>query len=197
MKGLFKLFDDFLKIIGAIFFPSASKERGIYSRVIYDSPSIFPQSGYRERINAQIQPLLLQSFIAKEGERLTVYRDSLGKLTVGIGHLVLPRDGLKYGDRITQTQSRAFFAKDIKKALDAAKEQAAELGKYTVDFIIALTHVNFQSGIFWRTIHPKTWDALKRGDSADAVRELRSSLWYRQTPTRVVAFINAINENFG
>lgn len=187
---------DFTQIIGAIFFPAASKERGLYARFIYNSPLLFPQPPYRQSIDKALQPKLLNSFIEKEGERLTVYKDSLGFPTVGIGHLVLPKDNLKVGDRITQAQSRAFFEKDIKIALDAAKEQAAELAKYTEDFIVALTHVNFQNGTYWRTIHPKTWAALKRGDAQDAIRELKSSKWNRQTPVRVNDFVSAIQRNF-
>ncbi len=34
----------------------------------------------------------------REGKRLDVYRDSRKKLTVGIGHLIVPADKLKLGD---------------------------------------------------------------------------------------------------
>lgn len=66
-----------------------------------------------------------------EGELLNVYRDHLGWLTVGVGHLVDARKGadpapfgvpLKLGDSITQAQSETLLMADI-----AAKE--AELDK--------------------------------------------------------------------
>ena len=66
-----------------------------------------------------------------EGEVLKVYRDHLGWLTVGVGHLVDARKGadpapfgapLKLGDAITAAQSEQLLAADI-----AAK--AAELDK--------------------------------------------------------------------
>lgn len=61
-----------------------------------------------------------------EGEKLKVYRDHLGWLTVGVGHLVDARKGanpapfgvtLKLGDPITQAQSETLLMADI-----AAKE---------------------------------------------------------------------------
>ena len=48
-----------------------------------------------------------------EGERLTVYLDPVGKLTVGVGHLVTPADKLRLGDKITKAQSEAFLARDL------------------------------------------------------------------------------------
>ncbi len=48
--------------------------------------------------------------------RLTVYADSGGRPTVGWGHLVLPEDGLRLGDTITQAQADAFQVADLAKA---------------------------------------------------------------------------------
>lgn len=51
-----------------------------------------------------------------EGEKLQVYKDSGGYLTVGVGHLVLPSDNLSLGDVITQDQSDKFLKFDVQKA---------------------------------------------------------------------------------
>ena len=48
-----------------------------------------------------------------EGEKLVVYNDGYGFLTVGCGHLVKPIDGLKLGNKISQEQSTAFFQRDL------------------------------------------------------------------------------------
>lgn len=55
----------------------------------------------------------------REGIRLTVYRDSKGLPTVGVGHLVVPEDGLKVGDKITQEQCDAFLSSDLGKCESA------------------------------------------------------------------------------
>ena len=54
------------------------------------------------------------SFIEhEEGSRTTVYHDSRGFLTVGVGHLVLPQDDLHFGDKITPQQVDKFLQKDL------------------------------------------------------------------------------------
>ncbi len=49
----------------------------------------------------------------REGIRLTVYRDSKGLATVGCGHLVVPADNLKVGDKITQARCDELFDFDL------------------------------------------------------------------------------------
>lgn len=68
------------------------------------------------RTGKRVPPALLrasarlkQALIEEEGVRQTVYRDVAGYPTVGVGHLVQPRDGLTVGDRISETQARAFL----------------------------------------------------------------------------------------
>lgn len=58
----------------------------------------------------------------REGIRLKVYRDSKGLPTVGVGHLVVPADGLKVGDKITQDQCDTFLANDLKTAENAVNK---------------------------------------------------------------------------
>lgn len=133
--------------------------------------------------------------ILREGKRLTVYKDSLGKPTVGIGHLVLPHDKLKVGDKITEEQARKFFIGDSQIAERAALEQAAEIGVETDDFIAALISVNFQLGIKWTKDFKTTYPAIVAHDFKTAIRNLRKSKWYKQTPVRVEDFIIALNES--
>jgi GH24 family phage-related lysozyme (muramidase) len=48
----------------------------------------------------------------REGRRNDVYYDTRRKLTVGIGHLVLPEDSLKFRDVISDERVDAFFQND-------------------------------------------------------------------------------------
>jgi lysozyme len=50
-----------------------------------------------------------------EGRVLRVYTDVAGIPTAGVGHVVLPEDGLKLGDPITEAQCEAFLARDVAK----------------------------------------------------------------------------------
>lgn len=53
-------------------------------------------------------------FIAEwEQRRAVVYLDSSGIPTVGIGHKVLPADGLRVGDRISDARIDELFAGDL------------------------------------------------------------------------------------
>lgn len=137
-----------------------------------------------------------KKLVRSEGDRNTVYKDSLGKLTVGIGHLVTSADNLKYGDTITDKRKNELFEADTKKAFNAALAQAEELGKYTPEFIAALTEVNFQLGTNWPSVFYETYPKLKNGDWQTAVNNLLSSKWNSQTPTRVSNFVGAIRQAF-
>lgn len=128
----------------------------------------------------------------REGVRNVVYRDSLGKPTVGIGHLVLADDGLAVGDRIDDARVSELFAIDGAHALDAAREQAAEAGIDDEDFLPYLGSVNFQLGIHWTGKFPNTWAMVVAGDYEDAADALENTAWNRQTPDRVKDFQGAL-----
>lgn len=146
----------------------------------------------------KLKPKLRAEKIAKEGYRNDVYEDSLGYLTVGIGHKVIPSDNLKFGDRISNERIEKLFDQDCQISLKAAIAQAVELrGKNVSEsFIMALSQVNFQLGIYWRTKFPNTWTALKTGNWQTAINNLKVSAWAKQTPVRVAAFTNAIREEY-
>lgn len=51
-----------------------------------------------------------------EGVELKVYRDVAGYLTVGVGHLVRPKDNLKEGDIISQERCDQLLQDDLESA---------------------------------------------------------------------------------
>lgn len=157
---------------------------GTYSSIFGDKS--------RDQIIADAKSELRQSKIAREGYRNCVYLDSLGKPTVGIGHLILPEDNLKIGDCISNERVDALYEKDQSIALNAAIRQADDLGRFTSEFIVALSHVNFQLGTGWTRTFSNTYNALKTGDYSTAINNLRNSRWNEQTPVRVADFIDAI-----
>ena len=137
-------------------------------------------------------PSLEQLLRQREGVETKVYKDSEGKLTVGIGHLVTSADKLKLGDEITDAQVSEFFKKDSAKALAAAKSQASQAGISDSDFIVYLASVNFQLGTSWNKDHKKTWSLIMDGDYEGAALECEKSKWARQTPVRVKDFQGAL-----
>jgi|SRR6516225_6234954 GH24 family phage-related lysozyme (muramidase) len=137
-------------------------------------------------------PSLEQLLRQREGVRTKVYKDSRGKPTVGIGHLVTPADKLKVGDDVTDQQVSTFFKKDSAKALSAAKSQAAQAKISDANFIVYLASVNFQLGTNWNKVHKKTWKLIVEGKYAEAADEAGRSSWAKQTPVRVRDFQQAL-----
>jgi lysozyme len=147
-----------------------------------------------QEIRESVWEKFIDHLLLREGSRNTVYRDSLGKPTVGVGHLVKPSDNLEVGDTISNARVREFLEQDAGHALEAAIGQAGELGIDDNDFIIALGSVNFQLGAGWRGKFPQTWRHLQNGNYEQAIRNLEGSAWARQTPVRVRDFVKAIRK---
>lgn len=82
----------------------------------------------------------------EEGVKLTVYKDSAGYLTVGCGHKVLPEDNLKLGDTITQAQSDAFLAKDLKTAESGVNARCLSGYSFTQNQFDALVSIAYNGG---------------------------------------------------
>ena len=142
----------------------------------------------QDQVDADFEKLIAE----REGRRNDVYRDSLEKLTVGIGHLVVASDHLNFGDRITDEQVTSFFEKDSAPALRAARSQALEAGITDSAFIPYLASVNFQLGVGWTGTFPHTWKMIVDGKYEDAAKALDGTLWAEQTPVRVKDFQDAL-----
>jgi lysozyme len=104
----------------------------------------------------------------EEGERLTVYRDSRGLPTVGVGHLVQPEDGLQVGDTITQAQSDAFLVSDIAAATDCiANRVTVPLTQHQYDALCSLIY-NIGVGAFLHSTVLADLNASNYDGAADA-----------------------------
>lgn len=130
--------------------------------------------------------------VRREGKRNAVYEDILGKMTVGIGHLVVSADDLRLGDTISDDRVAALFAADSSAALEAARKQADEAAIRNADFIPYLASVNFQLGTGWTNKFPATWRMIVEGRYAEAANALNGTIWQRQTPVRVRDFQTAL-----
>ncbi len=153
-----------------------------------------------------INPEVLDHLQRREGFRSAVYEDSLGKPTVGTGHLLTGADKEKYpvGTEVPQEQLDAWLEEDSIKAFTASEKQASELGlQDNQDFKDALVSVNFQLGTNWKYKFPSAYRALKDGNYDRAIAEVKysnpkksdaESTWSKQTPVRVKDFVDAIEQ---
>ena len=114
------------------------------------------------RMNASLlttSERMRKALAQEEGMRLTVYRDVAGYPTVGIGHLVLPEDNLRVGDRITRAQAMAFLKADLEKAEEAVANVVGDLKLYQHEFD-ALVDLAYNVGE--GTLSPRKSPALNR-----------------------------------
>jgi lysozyme len=128
---------------------------------------------------------LLKSVKAHEGYRNKVYLDSLGKRTVGVGHLCVEdfwEDGEEYGEKFLLT----ILEQDLKSAIQGAEELCSEcpalddLAKETV------TEMVFQLGKTGVKKFRNFWKALRNDppNYEKASIEMLDSRWADQTPKR-------------
>ena len=151
-----------------------------------------------QKLKKQIQDHL----VLREEPREKTYLDSLGKLTGGIGHLLLKEEQPLYpeGTVVPEEVRNAWFEADSAKATKAAYDQAQELQASSL--IPALAAVNFQLGTAWTEKFPKAYEHLKNGNYESAIQEIENtsegsgkpSSWKKQTPVRVTDFVAAIRE---
>ncbi len=118
---------------------------------------------------------LKASIKQEEGLRLNVYRDSLGNLTVGYGHLI------RTGSLITQDMAESLFELDYIKAVSGYEKLNLKLDPVrraaVIDMIFNMGIGNVQS--FNRMlVH------LKDQSWAQAAYELMDSEYAKQVPAR-------------
>lgn len=123
----------------------------------------------------------------REGVRSAVYKDSLGKPTAGIGHLLTAEERAKYpiGTEIPEAQIQKWYQEDVSKATSAADAQFSELPTEDRTLRKVLVAVNFQLGTEWYKEHKNTWRLMQEGKWDEAAVEAANSRWNSQTPVRV------------
>ena len=119
-----------------------------------------------------------------EGFRDTVYLDSLGKRTVGYGHLCV-EDHWEDGKKYEKEYLDEIFDKDFQNAADQCEDLCndyeLELPETITDVLIEMI---FQLGIGNVMKFKKMIAALQEQDFETASLEMLDSRWATQTPSR-------------
>lgn len=112
-----------------------------------------------------------------------VYNDSLGKPTIGYGHLVLKGESFPNG--LTEEEANILLAKDSKVAFNDAKSIYDQYNmKGPIELQRVLWQMTFQMGKSRVLGFKKALTAMGAGDYKEAARQMRDSSWYRQTTSR-------------
>jgi GH24 family phage-related lysozyme (muramidase) len=128
-----------------------------------------------------------EGFVAK------VYLDSLGKATIGYGHLLTEEDDFVEGVIYDKDILEAIFDKDFDKAKQGMEELVG-----TLDIAMAakgiIIEMVFQLGKTGVSKFKNMFAALNEFDYTRAAEEMLNSAWYRQTPSRCEELSNLMRK---
>ena len=128
---------------------------------------------------------LLASVKKHEGYRNKVYLDTLGKRTVGVGHLCVEEfweDDKEYEEKFLMDILEA----DLQNAIKGAKDLMSENGCMDMDEVAEeiIIEMIFQLGKTGVSKFKNMWKALSGLDYSTAASEMLDSRWAKQTPNR-------------
>jgi len=133
---------------------------------------------------------------AHEGFRDTIYKDSLGKPTIGWGHLVLDTDNFQENIVYSVEELESTFDYDYNIALEGANtliqahlgsieyNELPEQNKYIIKGVI--TEMVFQLGTTGVSKFKQMWLNLDSCNFGRASQEMMDSRWYKQTQARCI-----------
>jgi GH24 family phage-related lysozyme (muramidase) len=136
----------------------------------------------------------------EEGLRLTKYKCTSKRWTIGYGHRILKEERQKYSRPITEEEANQILIADFDKAIEEVK---STMGKYDDKKIIYLYAILcFQTGKRGFEEFDEFIDAVRfanNNDNPDSklgiYSSLKNSKMNQQVPNRVQRYINLLVEN--
>ena len=127
----------------------------------------------------------MESVKKHEGYRNKVYLDTLGKRTVGVGHLCVEdfwEDEKEYEEKFLME----ILAEDLQNAIKGARELKEEHSCTDIDEIAQeiIVEMVFQLGKNGVSKFKNMWKALSEHNYTGASYEMLDSKWAKQTPNR-------------
>ena len=145
---------------------------------------------HEEAIESEIDELVLD-----EGFRRCSYKDSLGKSTIGFGHLLVEDDKL-YKQQINGKRLCINGHDAIKQLREdynhAYNSVVSEYPWAEGDVRLVLVNMTFQLGVTGVSKFKLALLHLKEQDYDSAAAEMLESTWARQTPNRAVKLVGRI-----
>ena len=141
---------------------------------------------------------LLENIKAHEGFSTRIYKDSVGKPTVGYGFLVsaLSPDEIALNGGKVEPMSREVAEKILNLKVAKLQKRVFQclpwLESRPQGVQDTLVEMAYQLGLAGLMGFRHTLCCIEAGDYAQAARNLRTSLLYRQTPKRVEDYIKGL-----
>ena len=138
---------------------------------------------------------LLESVKKHEGYRNKVYLDTLGKRTVGVGHLCVEsfwEDDKEYDEKFLME----ILQKDLQEAIRGARSlmeehDCTDIDEQAEEILIEMV---FQLGMTGVSKFKKMWKALAEKNYIGASYEMLDSRWSKQTPNRAKSMAKTMKE---
>src|SRR5690625_1191680 len=143
---------------------------------------------------------VMRMLSVEEGRRNKPYKDSLGYLTVGVGHLIDPRKGgslpdyaqveLDRNGMLEEATIDRLLEDDVMNAVDPLDRTLPETKSLDEVRNTVLLDMTFQMGIGGLLGFKNNLRHVREGNYVQAADNMSQSLWYRQTPNRAERRIN-------
>ena len=119
-----------------------------------------------------------EGFIAKP------YLDSLGKATIGYGHLITDEDNFELDKEYSKDELLKLFEKDFGKAQMGADQLVGHIQELHIEAKNVITEMVFQLGTMGVRKFKNMISALEARDYQRASAEMLDSRWHAQTTNR-------------
>ncbi len=119
-----------------------------------------------------------EGFIAKP------YLDSLGKATIGYGHLITDEDNFENGKEYSKDELLKLFDKDFAKAEMGANQLVGHIQELHIEAKNIVTEMVFQLGTQGVRNFKNMLSVLEARDYKKASMEMLDTRWHAQTTNR-------------
>ena len=130
---------------------------------------------------------LRDQLVIDEGIRYSIYLDTKGLPTCGIGHLIVKGDeeyGKPVGTKITEERCFELFDNDIKSVLVDCQRLFIDFLDFPEELKQIIANMMFNLGLPRLRGFKKFVAAVKEKDLIVAAWEMKDSVWYRQVKGR-------------
>ena len=130
--------------------------------------------------------MLEKRIMDHEGFRKKIYADSLGKKTIGYGHLITENDNFEEGIEYKKSDLLDLFHKDLEKAREGANQLVGHITELHIEAKNCIIEMVFQLGTQGTRNFKKMILALEEKDYFEAHVQMLDSRWAKQTPQRCI-----------
>ena len=131
---------------------------------------------------------------SNEGFSLKPYKDQLGFLTIGYGHLILPNEKSLIKKQIHKKEFEKIFDQDFKRAVINFNKTLKSFTSNKKEDELLIEMV-FQLGTRNCLKFKNLLKNMRKGNKHLVCFEMMDSLWYKQTPHRVKNLIKNFLNN--